>query len=263
LCENFITTVTNDKTLRNDFNNIQTAIQGKTLKFLKYANTRKWGSTYLVLSRILRLKTPIDALLEKHKLEFVFIWTEISLSVELLLEFYVVEQMLQRVSTSVIHASILWKKCVNLVTVVSPRVSEPEELMIQLEERDSKIKSSGGFNLCLSLWPSSTVQDQEDPSFITENEASSAYHELEWLVRKQFATWVKFRKNVSLPYIFTEKDEELFVLKCKNDLTIHLGGGTIAIGNSKKMVQAENARNAKRLERFRFNKTTVNIQKNC
>ncbi len=93
---------------------------GTAIKLVVHSNTRKWSSTYLVLARIVRLKPTVQCLLSSKPPKGVphlpdMPWSDLDLCSEILFQFYVREQVLQRDGANVVEMAYLWhtlKLCV-------------------------------------------------------------------------------------------------------------------------------------------------------
>jgi len=85
--------------------------------------------------------------------------------------------------------------------------------------KETKITGSGVHHLCLSLWPNFSP---------TSSSKQKALKNLEFIIRKQYDSLVKYRDIVLLPAAFGEKDVEIFSLEARSDLYAHfLGEGHI------------------------------------
>eukprot|EP00731_Ephydatia_muelleri_P024533 Em0016g804a len=150
-----------------------------------------------------------------------------------LLEFYLVEQLLQRDSASVIHLSLFWYSISTKVkqTVINLRQKgfhpEANALEEKMKQRQLLMEESGVFHLCLILWPEAVN---------LPNLQRYANREIEFLVMRQWKKWQKFADIVGLPQEYRTSDPQTddekqtnFILSCRSDLMKHVTTGDTAI----------------------------------
>jgi hypothetical protein len=195
--------------------------QGSTpLVLLKPSNTRKWSSTFLVVSRFIKLYDFIVAIenficpIANPSIEQVRAKTEwltvkqqhlparmhVEAVRDLLFWIYVAEQVLQRDVSSVIHAAKLFEGlCMSLGQVINGR---PLPAMIQQNMdascvaeaclvRREMLKQSGVYMLALFCWPSATVDAQLH---------ASATRELRAFVTQSWPKWQMHPAAFELPH---------------------------------------------------------------
>ena len=218
-----VTFVNNNKYLKSTLERVQGTAP---LALIKISNTRKWSSTFLVCSRILRLYPYLDDL-ENHisvgpnipapppsqyltarrewidaKARLLSNRLHLETVVNFLYWIYVAEQVLQRDVSSIIHAAHLFETiCDSLGQVGAAGSRRPLPAMIQQHMDASRVaeacfarrellKRSNVYMLAQFLWPKSVV-DADDHS--------SATRELKAFVTKSWPAWQEKPDNVELP----------------------------------------------------------------
>ena len=254
-CREIVTFITNNKYVNNALERVQGT---PYLVLKKISNTRKWSSSFLVCSRMLKLYSFIDDL-ENHicvgpsipvpppsqylvaKREWVDVKGRLlppRLHLEAVVNFlywvYVAEQVLQRDVSSIIHAAALFETiCESLGQVGGPAGRRPLPAMIQANmdatrvaeacmTRREALKRSNVYMLALFLWPKASVN--------TDNHAS-ALRELKAFVTKSWAKWQEKPECVELHADARVLDRldaaemnqvlESFVLAATRELTLY------------------------------------------
>lgn len=256
-CKDLVTLVTNNKYLTSTLQRVQGP---KALVLKKPSNTRKWSSTFLVCSRVLKLYSYLDEL-ENHICVGPMIphpppqphllakreWSEaksrllpnklhLEAVVHLLYWIYVAEQVLQRDVSSIIHAAALFESlCECLGQMVGSSRVRPVPALIQQNmdatavatacmTRRETLKRTSVHMLALFLWPKQVVE--------AENHSSAA-RELKSFVANSWAAWQAAPDNVELPADSRVVDrmnpeemrqgQEAFTVACVRELSLYMG----------------------------------------
>jgi hypothetical protein len=212
----------NRKHLLKDLESFQTSIGMKPLKLLAFSNTRKWSSSFLVISRILRLRLVLELIFDKYKGNDDIPLVNFAALKDvktLLWPIYYHEMVLQRDSASIVHLAkaiqvirrSISDMSINLSTAGFVQASE--QLAHKLKERVDLVKSCGVSVLALALWPTPKL---------TNDECIEANKELLWLINKQFGIWQQHASSLCLPdeYVIGDKANEFF-LAAVADLAKH------------------------------------------
>ena len=223
----FVKVVNNNKNLFSSLRSIQQMLHPDLVPLILVlpANTRKWSSGYLVIHRFLLLQMELDLLQKKcADEEFPSIdWENVKKTHDILQQFHVKMQLLQSDKCSVLHLSHVWEELYQKIlvsfSVDKSSISNGKEFWKKINRHNLKITGSGVHHLCLSLWPNFSP---------TSSSKQKALKNLEFIIRKQYDSWVKYRDIVLLPAAFGEKDVEIFSLEARSDLYAHfLGEGHI------------------------------------
>jgi len=247
-----VTAILNNKYLRAGLEASQRDRAATPLKLVKYANTRKWSSSFLMLARFVKLYDDIatmdrfiavgvatepgeraartEWLLQKEQMMPPRSHCEAVR--ELLYWIYVGEQTVQRDGASVLHGTFVFEEiCGALLTAGAnhrvPRMIQDNmdrhKVQEVVEARRDLLKTSGIYYLSLVLWP------QPLPNALDcHHEACT---ELETYVRQCWAQWQANRDVMGLTQRYwcdTQNAQDMaakmeqFITKALEELTEHL-----------------------------------------
>jgi hypothetical protein len=129
--------------------NVQTAVQKTPLVLVYPSNTRKWFSAYLVLTRVIKLRTFIDSTLETFE-QAPVPWSQVISAHSILYEFYWREQLLQGDSAKIIHLAYLWNSLANMFKLLLTEHEGLHTLKSGFDKNQERIESSGYLSFCLA-----------------------------------------------------------------------------------------------------------------
>jgi hypothetical protein len=202
--------------------------EGRVLRMRLSNNTRKWSGRFLANARALQLQESLDAV-DATEAEFpeMPLWPDVQDAQVLLFPFYLLEQVLQRDCSGLLHYSWAYFQIVHVVSdLVSARVVRQgdaglaQELNNDLEKVEEKFKRCGVLHLCYVLWPYLPQEKREE----CHREAN---RELGWLVNKRWEVWQRHAAALSLPTRFREQEDgpekkQDFIAAARQELTAHL-----------------------------------------
>ena len=265
-CHDIVTVIRNTKALRDALvaSQLHRDAHATPKRLIKSANTRKWSSSFLMLSRFQQLYSHLSQM-EEHfapsEMPQLRVWRETWLPrlraevpadvlracVQMLYWLYVGEQILQRDSSSIIHSayvfenicSIMRNRDVPEIQRISPLLlagSSQDAIQQSVAQRRLVVTSSRVYHLSIALWP------------VTDNQVldeSQAVQELDDYITKCWKKWqqkqevfgsqlpLEFRvQNVADEQEMSDK-MEAFKNAAGMQLTTHLLGGTQRFANAK------------------------------
>ncbi len=265
-CHDIVTVIRNTKAFRDALiaSQLHTDPLAQPKRLIKPANTRKWSTSFLMLSRVQQVYAQLSQMHEHFapsEMPQLRVWREtwmprlreqvpadvLCACVRMLYWIYVGEQILQRDSSSIIHAayvfenicSIMRNRNVPAIQRISPILlagANQEAMLQSVNRRRELIASSKVYHLCIALWP------------VTDNQVldeGAANDELDLYITKCWRKWqqkqdvlgsqmpLEFRvRNVNDEQEMSEK-EEAFKVAAGMQLTSHLLGSTQRIASAK------------------------------
>lgn len=265
-CHDIVTVIRNTKAFRDALMAAQlnTDPHAQPKRLIKPANTRKWSTSFLMLSRVQQVYAQLSQMHEHFapsEMPQLRVWRETWLPrlreqvpadvlracVRMLYWIYVGEQILQRDSSSIIHAayvfenicSIMRNRNVPAIQRISPILlagATQEAILQSVNRRRELVASSKVYHLSIALWP------------VTDNQVldeGAANDELDLYITKCWRKWqqkqhifgsqmpLEFRvRNVNDEQEMSEK-EEAFKVAAGMQLTSHLLGSTQRIASAK------------------------------
>ncbi len=261
-----VTAIRNNKAFRDALKLSQESSGARLKRLIKPANTRKWSTSFLMLSRIQELYVHITNM-EHHfaqsELSAKRVWLATWLPrfreavspevlracVELLYWVYVGEQVLQRDSSSIIHSAHIFEHiCFIMLNRNVPHIQRISPVLLQganvqgLEEavkhRRSLVADNGVYHLCLCLWPETDNQVIDQALAMEELSAYISKCWNKWQEHKEvFGEKMPFEFRVYNVHDQREMDEkkEEFITACSLQLTMQLLSTTRRIQSAKAM----------------------------
>ena len=263
-CHDIVTVIRNTKAFKDALANSQLSQGSQPKRLIKPANTRKWSTSFLMLSRFQQLYTQLShkddhfAPAEAPQLR---VWRETWLTrlrdqvpadvlracVRMLYWIYVGEQVLQRDSSSIIHAAFVFENMCSImrnrnvpeIQRISPLLlagANQQAIQGSVNRRREVVASSKVYHLSIAMWP------------VTDNQVldeQAANDELDSYISKCWRKW-QHKQNVfgsQMPLEFRVQNlhdeeemrekQEAFKNAAGMQLTMHLVGGTQRIVNAK------------------------------
>jgi hypothetical protein len=247
-----VTSILNSKYLRAAlFEAQKSRLVARPLTLVKPANTRKWSTGFLMLSRFCLLYNDIaqieDYMAAGHspeqcEIQAKTLWVNTQKPLvpsrknceavrELLYWIYVGEQAMQKDGASVIHASFIFEEICCALETASPTHRVPRLIQNDMDltrvqaivrERRELLQTSGIYWLSLVLWPK--------PTLFAYDHHAEACQELEVFVSRCWPQWQRNRTAMRLPDRFycdgdacdTESKLTAFINAAHEELTEHL-----------------------------------------
>jgi hypothetical protein len=265
-CHDIVTAVRNKKVFKDALKLSQEAAGFKPKRLIKCVNTRKWSSGFLMLSRVQQVYPHLAALGQfvsaddqpaRREWDSTFALrlindvspTVLQACVNVLYWIYIGEQVLQRDSSSVIHAShvfeeicaILGNHDVSDAQKISPILladANIAEIALCISKRRETVLSSGVYNISLCMWP------------LTDNQLVDTVRgmdELENLVDKCWDMWqakkevfgsaipIQYRVRNVNDHVEMQMKRDAFKNDACSQLTSHM------IASSQRIVRAKSA----------------------
>jgi hypothetical protein len=189
------------------------------LKMISFCNTRKWSSSYLLISRILRFERAFFSIGASNPAVYSAIpkydMVKVRQLHSILFEFYYREQILQRDHSSIIHLAFCFRDIFVLLHTYVQQLQSvgsqfaavlADALSERIKVHFSRMKESKVFNLATILWP------DPPPDFDCKDKAAT---ELEEYIRENFSFW-KSTNTIVLP-----DDQDKFIRECLGELDRH------------------------------------------
>ena len=193
---------------------------------LRFSNTRKWSSAYLVTTRILRLRPFLDPLIGNPSNNLAPVdWTRLAAVKAALWPYYKHEMILQRDSSNAIHLASSFQnvrqsvqQVLNLLRTQPELDARANALQSALNDRMAKVASCGVFHLSLCLWP--------DPAGMCVDAAviQLALGELKHLIDRQIALWQENADALGMLIAMRGTSTNNVYLEARADLNRHVYG---------------------------------------
>ena len=227
----------------------------KPLNVVKLSNTRKWSSTFLVLSRLHRLKAFVNMVITANPDADIpaVNWDDLDAVRILLWPLYREEMILQRDRSNAIHLArsmyLIKKDVDSYVSHLRSRNFDDraKDLEHSFNGHYSHYLSSGVGRLSQILWP---VPD----GLFTNDDVMAAQEELTKLVDKQFTFWTDNAKALGFvepfvrPDMTVEERKQRFKSRAIVELQRHLIEPTEPIIEARRLFSEEYSRMCKEVE---------------
>ena len=264
-CHEMVTAIRNNKAFKDALKLCQESTGARPKRLIKPANTRKWSTSFLMLSRMQELYGHITQM-EHHfapteapaKRIWLSTWVPrlreavpadvLRACVEMLYWVYVGEQVLQRDSSSIVHSAHIFERiCFIMLNQNVPEIQRISPMLLQganiaaiqevVQSRRALVAGNTVYNLCLCMWP------------ITDNQVidqAEAMNELDAYVSKCWNKWqeqrevcfgetmpIEFRVNNVHDQREMEDKKDAFITAASLQLTTHLLGSSRRIRSAK------------------------------
>jgi hypothetical protein len=147
ICKEVIIVIKNNKDALHTLYSIQKALAPNKVPYslILPANTRKWFGSYLMVSRVLKLRTVVNTVVAQFNFTQLD-WKSLEISQDILYQFFWREQVLQSNASSALHVSNLWNSLQVLIQNMIeklPSSTSKELFLSKVEKQDNRISSSG------------------------------------------------------------------------------------------------------------------------
>jgi hypothetical protein len=222
--------VQNHKSVQKKLYEAQVSAGGRRVLRMRLSNnTRKWSGRFLANSRALELADFLTGVAAAEGEDFPALprWRDVSDSQVILFSFYLMEQVLQRDRSGLLHYAWAFFQIVNVVggpvnraVAAQGDVEKANTLNKELDKIEEKFKRCGVLHLCFLLWPHLSQETREEHHAI-------ANMELERFVNKRWDLWQTNAEQFNFPFRFRENEggpskKAEFLVNARQELTRHL-----------------------------------------